>query len=97
MRDVDTLQIVQLYSCLDRIKHIEWCCRSEYILCGLLKRPTVQVGESWPMLELRRTDSRCIVLYTKLSPTLLSPSEANLAALWQEPTTLHARSGRCGA
>ena len=43
VRDVDTLQIVQLYSCLDRVKHIQWCCRSEYILCGLLKRPTVQV------------------------------------------------------
>ena len=44
MRDVDTLQIVQLYSCLDRIKHIRWCCRSEYILCGLLKRAVVQVN-----------------------------------------------------
>ena len=47
MRDVDTLQIVQLYSCLDRIKHIQWCCRSEYVLCGLLKRPTVQVSDAW--------------------------------------------------
>ena len=44
VRDVDTLQITQLYSCLDRIKHIRWCCRSEYILCGLLKRAVVQAS-----------------------------------------------------
>lgn len=44
VRDVDTLQVVQLYSCLDRIKHLEWCCRSEYVLCGLTQRPIVQVS-----------------------------------------------------
>ena len=43
VRDVDTLQVVQLYSCLDRIKQLEWCCRSEYVLCGLTQRPIVQV------------------------------------------------------
>lgn len=44
VRDVDTLQVVQLYSCLDRIKQLEWCCRSEYVLCGLTQRPIVQVS-----------------------------------------------------
>ncbi|BDA42493.1 probable POC1 centriolar protein homolog A at N-terminal half [Coccomyxa sp. Obi] len=43
VRDVDTLQVVQLYSCLDRIQQLEWCCRSEYVLCGLTQRPIVQI------------------------------------------------------
>ncbi|KAK9835213.1 hypothetical protein WJX81_006183 [Elliptochloris bilobata] len=43
IRSVDTLEAVQLFSCLDRIKRVEFCCRSEYILCALEKRPVVQV------------------------------------------------------
>ena len=48
VRDVDTLQIVQLYSCLDKIQHIEWCPHSNYVLCALFKRPIVQV---WSVQE----------------------------------------------
>lgn len=43
VRDIDSLQVVQLYSCLDKIQHIEWCCNSNYILCGLFKRAIVQI------------------------------------------------------
>ncbi|GBG89539.1 hypothetical protein CBR_g49329 [Chara braunii] len=43
VRDLDTLQVVQLYSCLDKISHIEWAPDSIYILCGLFKRAMVQV------------------------------------------------------
>mmetsp|Transcript_481 Transcript_481/g.1053 ORF Transcript_481/g.1053 Transcript_481/m.1053 type:complete len:436 (-) Transcript_481:31-1338(-) len=42
VRDVDTLNVVQLFSCLDKIEHIEWACDSNFILCGLFKRAMVQ-------------------------------------------------------
>jgi hypothetical protein len=35
-------QVVQLYSCLDKISYIEWAPDSEYLLCGLFKRAIVQ-------------------------------------------------------
>ena len=43
VREAESLQVVQLYSCLDRIRTVEWCSRSEYILCGLQNKQTVQV------------------------------------------------------
>lgn len=42
IRDVVTLKVVQLYSCMDKISNIEWALDSEYILCGLYKRAMVQ-------------------------------------------------------
>ena len=35
-------QVVQLYSCLDKISYVEWAPDSEYILCGLFKKALVQ-------------------------------------------------------
>ena len=43
VRDVDTLQIVQLYSCTDEIEGLEWSCDSEYVLCSIQKRGAAQV------------------------------------------------------
>eukprot|EP00697_Spironema_sp_BW2_P004277 gnl/Spiro4/15820_TR8515_c0_g1_i1.p1 gnl/Spiro4/15820_TR8515_c0_g1~~gnl/Spiro4/15820_TR8515_c0_g1_i1.p1 ORF type:complete len:470 (-),score=132.29 gnl/Spiro4/15820_TR8515_c0_g1_i1:102-1448(-) len=43
LRDSRTLQIVQLYTCLDVINQIEWSSDSKYVLCGLFKRGLVQV------------------------------------------------------
>ncbi|XP_048751589.2 WD repeat-containing protein WRAP73-like [Ostrea edulis] len=43
IRDVDTLQIQNLYTCLDTIQHIEWSSDSQFVLCGLFKRGIVQV------------------------------------------------------
>ena len=43
LRDVDTLQIVQLYSCIDKIEGLEWSCDSEYVLCSIQKRGAAQV------------------------------------------------------
>ncbi|CAG9466606.1 unnamed protein product [Pedinophyceae sp. YPF-701] len=43
IRDAETLQVLQLYSCIDKVEHIEWSCDSAYVLCGLFKRATVQV------------------------------------------------------
>ncbi|XP_059997631.1 WD repeat-containing protein WRAP73 isoform X3 [Lagenorhynchus albirostris] len=43
VRDASTLQICQLYTCLDQIQHIEWSADSLFILCALYKRGLVQV------------------------------------------------------
>ncbi|EAW71459.1 WD repeat-containing protein WRAP73 isoform X2 [Homo sapiens] len=43
VRDVNTLQILQLYTCLDQIQHIEWSADSLFILCAMYKRGLVQV------------------------------------------------------
>ena len=48
VRDVDTLQIVQLYSCMDAIEDLEWSCDSEYVLCSFRKRGAAQV---WSMSD----------------------------------------------
>jgi hypothetical protein len=42
------VQVVQLYSCLDKISYVEWAPDSEYILCGLFKKAMVQV---WSVTE----------------------------------------------
>lgn len=43
VRDANTLQILQLYTCLDQIQHLEWSADSLFILCALYKRGLVQV------------------------------------------------------
>ncbi|GAB1289313.1 WD repeat-containing protein WRAP73 [Apodemus speciosus] len=43
VRDVATLQILQLYTCLDQIQHIEWSADSLFILCAMYRRGIVQV------------------------------------------------------
>uniref|UniRef100_A0A8D0BQ76 WD repeat containing, antisense to TP73 n=1 Tax=Salvator merianae TaxID=96440 RepID=A0A8D0BQ76_SALMN len=43
VRDANTLQILQLFTCLDQIQHIEWSSDSLFILCAMYKRGIVQV------------------------------------------------------
>nr|XP_033777656.1 WD repeat-containing protein WRAP73 isoform X1 [Geotrypetes seraphini] len=43
VRDVSTLQILQLYTCLDQIQHVEWSADSLFILCAMYKRGLIQV------------------------------------------------------
>jgi hypothetical protein len=43
IRDSETLQIVQLFCCIDLIDIVEWSEDSKYILCGLLKRACTQI------------------------------------------------------
>ncbi|XP_049609478.1 WD repeat-containing protein WRAP73 [Syngnathus scovelli] len=43
VRDVITLQILNLYTCLDQISHMEWSSDSQFILCAMYKRGLVQV------------------------------------------------------
>lgn len=48
IRDWQTLRVIQLYSCLDKVQHVEWSSDSNYVLCGLYNRSIVQV---WSVLE----------------------------------------------
>lgn len=44
VRDMSTLQILQLYTCLDQISHMDWSSDSLLILCAMYKRGLVQVS-----------------------------------------------------
>ncbi|XP_064611409.1 WD repeat-containing protein WRAP73-like isoform X2 [Liolophura sinensis] len=43
IRDVETLQVLNLFSCVDTIQYIEWSVDSQFVLCGMYKRALVQV------------------------------------------------------
>ncbi|XP_044092914.1 WD repeat-containing protein WRAP73 isoform X1 [Neovison vison] len=43
VRDANTLQVLQLYTCLDQIQHAEWSADSRFILCAMYRRGLVQV------------------------------------------------------
>ncbi|KAJ7395519.1 WD repeat-containing protein WRAP73 [Pitangus sulphuratus] len=43
VRDASSLQVRQLYTCLDQIQYIEWSSDSLFILCAMYKRGIVQV------------------------------------------------------
>jgi len=43
VRDISTLQIMHLYTCLDQVMHMEWSSDSLFILCAMYKRGLVQV------------------------------------------------------
>jgi len=43
IREVKTLQILNLYTCLDQIQAIEWSGDSQFVLCAMYKRALVQV------------------------------------------------------
>ena len=43
IREAETLSVVQLYSSLDRIEHLEWSPNSMYVMCGLYSRAIIQI------------------------------------------------------
>ncbi|XP_045860971.1 WD repeat-containing protein WRAP73 isoform X2 [Meles meles] len=43
IRDANTLQVLQLYTCLDQIQHVAWSADSLFVLCAMYKRGLVQV------------------------------------------------------
>lgn len=47
VRDLSTLQILQLYTCLDQISYMDWSSDSLFILCAMYKRGIIQVGYVW--------------------------------------------------
>ena len=43
IRETETLRVVQLYSCVDRISAVEWSANSLYVMCTLCARNVIQV------------------------------------------------------
>ncbi|KAL5728427.1 hypothetical protein ACHQM5_001513 [Ranunculus cassubicifolius] len=69
IRDVLTLKVVHLFSCLDKISYIEWALDSEYILCGLFKRPMIQAWSlSQPEWTCKIDEGPAGISYARWSP-----------------------------
>ena len=63
------MQVVQLFSCLDRISYIEWAVDSEYILCGLYKRPMIQAWSlTQPEWTCKIDEGPAGIAYARWSP-----------------------------
>ncbi|OIV90622.1 hypothetical protein TanjilG_01703 [Lupinus angustifolius] len=63
------MQVVQLFSCLDKISYIEWALDSEYILCGLYKRPMIQAWSlSQPEWTCKIDEGPAGIAYARWSP-----------------------------
>lgn len=43
IRDSETLTVLALFSCLDKIERISWSPNSDHLLCGLFKRGVLQI------------------------------------------------------
>ncbi|XP_057778536.1 uncharacterized protein LOC130997287 [Salvia miltiorrhiza] len=82
IRDVHTLKVVQLFSCLDKITYIEWALDSEYILCGLYKRPMLQAWSlAQPEWTCKIDEGHAGISYARWSPDsrhILTTSEFQL-------------------
>lgn len=76
------MQVVQLYSCLDKITYIEWALDSEYILCGLYKRPMIQAWSlTQPDWTCKIDEGPAGIAYARWSPDsrhILTTSEFQL-------------------
>ena len=46
IRDTDTLQILNLHTCLDPVQYLEWSPDSLFVMCGMFKRGIVQVDSA---------------------------------------------------
>lgn len=64
-----SVQVVQLFSCLDKISYIQWAHDSEYILCGLYKRPIIQVWSiAQPEWTCKIDEGPAGIAYARWSP-----------------------------
>lgn len=82
IRDLLSLKVVQLFSCLDKISYIEWALDSEYILCGLYKRPVIQAWSlAQPEWTCKIDEGPAGIAYARWSPDsrhILTTSEFQL-------------------
>ncbi|EMS65817.1 WD repeat-containing protein WRAP73 [Triticum urartu] len=78
--------VVQLFSCVDKINFLEWAPDSEYILCGLYKRPMVQAWSlSQPDWTCKIDEGSAGIAYARWSPDsrhILTTSEFQLRLTW---------------
>ncbi|XP_059461014.1 uncharacterized protein LOC132190135 isoform X1 [Corylus avellana] len=69
IRDTLSFKVVQLFSCLDKISYIEWALDSEYILCGLYKRPMIQAWSlTQPEWTCKIDEGPAGIAYARWSP-----------------------------
>ncbi|XP_015577553.1 WD repeat-containing protein WRAP73 isoform X4 [Ricinus communis] len=69
IRDTLSFKVVQLFSCLDKISYIEWAVDSEYILCGLHKRPMIQAWSlTQPEWTCKIDEGPAGIAYARWSP-----------------------------
>lgn len=60
---------MQLFSCLDKISYIEWAQDSEYILCGLYRRPMIQAWSlTQPEWTCKIDEGPAGIAYARWSP-----------------------------
>ncbi|EOY22790.1 Transducin/WD40 repeat-like superfamily protein isoform 4 [Theobroma cacao] len=82
IRDTLSFRVVQLFSCLDKISYIEWALDSEYILCGLYKRPMIQAWSlTQPEWTCKIDEGPAGIAYARWSPDsrhILTTSEFQL-------------------
>ncbi|KAL3853022.1 hypothetical protein ACJMK2_016608 [Sinanodonta woodiana] len=82
VRDVDTFQIQNLFTCIDTIQHIEWSDDSQFILCGLFKRGVVQVWSleqpDWKCKIEEGSAGLCEVRWSPDSRHILTTADFNL-------------------
>ncbi|CAM8973504.1 unnamed protein product [Rhodiola kirilowii] len=69
IRDLLSFKVVQLFSCVDKITYIEWAPDSEYILCGLYKKPMIQAWSlTQPEWTCKIDESVAGIAYARWSP-----------------------------
>ncbi|KAL5015357.1 hypothetical protein ScPMuIL_009627 [Solemya velum] len=82
IRDVDSFQIQNLYTCLDTIQQIEWSADSQFILCSLFKRGIVQVWSleqpDWTCKIDEGSAGLCLARWSPDSRHILSTADFHL-------------------
>ncbi|XP_020222888.1 WD repeat-containing protein WRAP73 [Cajanus cajan] len=69
IRETLSFKVVQLFSCLDKISYIEWALDSEYILCGLYKKPMIQAWSlTQPEWTCKIDEGPAGIAYARWSP-----------------------------
>jgi hypothetical protein len=43
VRDAETLIVYHMFSCLDKVKRIEWCPDGRHIMCAMYTRASIQL------------------------------------------------------
>jgi tricorn protease-like protein len=43
IRDANSLEVIQIYSCIDKIERLEWAPDGQYLFCVMILRSAVQV------------------------------------------------------
>ena len=82
IRQTDTLQILQLYTCLDNIQDIHWAPDSDLILCCSYRLKTFQVwslsNDKWTAEVDEGLAGCCLVMWAPDARHVLSFSEFNV-------------------